>query len=151
MLKGVLVNHTKHQKWSNYLRYQRKLDLIVAKKLNLNSKQTYACVLIKDEDMKRLNAQHRNKDYVTDVISFAALDQPMVSGANDIELGDVFINVDALERQAQSYGHSLKREFCFLLVHGILHLLQYDHQNENDEHRMFQLQEDILHDIAPRA
>lgn len=100
--------------------------------------------------MKRLNAQHRNQDQVTDVISFAALDRPMVSGSNVVELGDVFINVDALERQARTYGHSLKREFCFLLVHGILHLFQFDHQNDDDELRMFQLQEEILHDIAPR-
>jgi probable rRNA maturation factor len=66
------------------------------------------------------------------------------------ELGDIFINIDRIRSQAQDYGHSLKREFSFLVTHGLLHLLGYDHMNKNDEEEMFKLQEDILSGIAKR-
>ena len=60
------------------------------------------------------------------------------------ELGDIFISVDKAKQQAQEYQHSLKREMCFLFVHGLLHLLGYDHMNEEDEKVMFQKQDEIL-------
>ena len=74
----------------------------------------------------------------------------MVNGEDNIELGDIFINVKSIREQAQEYGHSLKREFCFLVTHGILHLLGYDHMDSDDEKEMFSLQEEILHEIARR-
>jgi len=68
----------------------------------------------------------------------------------ELMLGDIFINVDAVRRQAADYGHSLKREFCFLTVHGLLHLLGYDHMNPTDDTAMITLQERVLYDIARR-
>lgn len=68
----------------------------------------------------------------------------------DNELGDIFINVQAIIDQASEYGHSMRREVCFLFTHGLLHLLGYDHMNENDEKEMFSLQDVILDDIVPK-
>ena len=59
-------------------------------------------------------------------------------------LGDIFICIPQMKRQAEEFGHSEKRELAFLAVHGILHLLGYDHMNEEDEKVMFALQELIL-------
>ena len=66
------------------------------------------------------------------------------------ELGDIFINIEAISAQAADYGHSLRREVCFLFTHGLLHLLGYDHMTPEDEAVMFQLQDVILDDIVPK-
>ena len=59
-------------------------------------------------------------------------------------LGDIVICEDVAKANAEEYGHSFEREICYLVVHGFLHLLGYDHMNEEDEKTMFKLQEDIL-------
>lgn len=84
------------------------------------------------------------------MISFAAQEGDQTSADRDY-IGDIFINMNAMERQALSYGHSKKREFCFLFVHGLLHCLGFDHASENEERTMFELQELILNEIAPRS
>ncbi len=61
-------------------------------------------------------------------------------------LGDIYISIDRAYSQALEYGHSFKREICFLSVHGFLHLLGFDHMNEEDEKEMFSLQEEILNE-----
>ena len=63
------------------------------------------------------------------------------------ELGDIFISVDHAKSQAEEYGHSLRREMCFLFTHGLLHLLGYDHMKEEDEKVMFTLQKEILKEL----
>ena len=59
-------------------------------------------------------------------------------------LGDIYISIDQAKLQAKEYGHSLKRELCFLAVHGFLHLLGYDHMTKEEEEKMFHLQKEIL-------
>ena len=59
-------------------------------------------------------------------------------------LGDIYISLDKASEQAKEYGHSMKRELCFLFVHGLLHLLGYDHMKKEDEEIMFSLQDKIL-------
>ena len=91
-----------------------------------------------------MNREYRGVDRVTDVISFAFEDNNDLV-YNDIRmLGDIFICIPQMKRQATEYGHSEKRELAFLAVHGILHLLGYDHMNEKDEKVMFELHELIL-------
>ena len=63
---------------------------------------------------------------------------------NECNIGDIYINLDRAKEQANEYGHSLKREFCFLALHGFLHLLGYDHIEKDDEKEMFSLQDKIL-------
>ena len=62
-------------------------------------------------------------------------------------LGDIYICIPQMKRQAQSYGHSEKRELAFLAVHGLLHLLGYDHMNKDDEKKMFTIQKKIVKDL----
>lgn len=68
----------------------------------------------------------------------------------EAELGDIFINVQAVKTQAEEYGHSQHREVCFLFTHGLLHLLGYDHMEEADEKVMFSLQDEILDELVKR-
>lgn len=98
------------------------------------------------EEIQQINRDYRNKDKVTDVISFALEeDEPEIEGL-DIPrvLGDIVICADVAKEQAEQYGHSFERELGFLALHGFLHLLGYDHMNEEDEKEMFGRQKTIL-------
>ena len=104
----------------------------------------FSVVFMEDEEIHKMNKEYRGVDRVTDVISFAFEDNNDLV-YNDIRmLGDIFICIPQMKRQATEYGHSEKRELSFLAVHGILHLLGYDHMNEEDEKIMFTRQEKIL-------
>ena len=105
--------------------------------------------LVDDEFIHQLNRDYRKIDRATDVISFAFLDneedkEKQLHGQGIVCLGDIYISIDRAKAQAEEYGHSLKRELSFLFVHGLLHLLGYDHMTEEDEKVMFALQDEIL-------
>ena len=105
-----------------------------------------SCIIVDDEEIHRINREYRNIDRPTDVISFAYEDDEVfeIEGMPR-QLRDIFISIDKAKSQAEEYGHSFKREFCFLFTHGILHLLGYDHVNDEKEaEMMFGLQEVIL-------
>ena len=106
----------------------------------------FSIIFVDDEEIHKINRDYRNVDRVTDVISFAFEDDGEKL-YNDIRvLGDIYICIPQMQRQAKEYGHSEKRELSFLTVHGLLHLLGYDHMNEEDEKTMFGLQELILNE-----
>ena len=96
------------------------------------------------EEIKKINRECRNIDKVTDVISFAFEDNEEILYNNIRVLGDIYICIPRMLKQARDYGHSEKRELSFLTVHGLLHLLGYDHISKSDEEKMFALQELIL-------
>ena len=104
----------------------------------------FSVIFVDDEEIHRINKEYRHVDRVTDVISFAFEDNEEKIYNNIRILGDIYICIPQMKRQATSYGHSEKRELSFLCVHGLLHLLGYDHMNESDEKIMFGLQELIL-------
>ena len=115
------------------------------KTLGIEDDVEVSCVLVDDERIHEINREYRNIDRSTDVISFAMEDndQFYVEGMPRT-LGDIFISVDHAKKQAEEYGHSLRREMCFLFTHGILHLLGYDHMTDEQEKEMFGLQDEIL-------
>lgn len=94
-----------------------------------------------------LNKTYRNIDRETDVITFALEDDKTFNPEIRI-LGDVYISIDKAISQSEEYNHSLRRELCFLAVHGLLHLLGYDHMEKEEEEVMFKLQEDILNEMG---
>jgi len=111
---------------------------------------------VDNEEMRSLNKEYRGIDNTTDVLSFPMMefyhdDLPEDEGGEDVEyideelvLGDIVISMDKVKEQAEAYGHSFERELAFLLVHGMLHLLGYDHESEDEERIMFEKQENIL-------
>ena len=94
-----------------------------------------------------INREYRHNDKVTDVISFALEDNKDIVYEDFRLLGDIYIAVDVAYDQANEYGHSREREICFLATHGLLHLLGYDHMNEDEEKKMFEKQEELLNDF----
>jgi len=110
----------------------------------MNIKDSVMSIIIVDnETIHEINKQYRNIDRETDVISFAleegeTIEEPVKT------LGDIYISIDKVYEQAKEYNHSIKRELFFLVTHGFLHLLGYDHMVKEDEEKMFSLQEEIL-------
>ena len=104
-------------------------------------------VFIDDKVMHEMNREYRGIDRTTDVLSFALNDNKRIETSINV-LGDIYISIDKMKSQAIEYGHSEKRELSFLCVHGILHLLGYDHMVKCDEEVMFKLQKDILEELG---
>ncbi len=103
----------------------------------------FSVIFVDEAKIQEINREYRGVDRVTDVISFAFEDSIDVS--YDFRfLGDIYICIPRMKEQALEYGHSEKRELSFLVVHGLLHLLGYDHQTEEEEKEMFSKQEVIL-------
>lgn len=107
----------------------------------------FTIIFVTKEEIHELNKQYRGVDRVTDVISFALEDAHDVSLTDVRVLGDIYICIDRMKEQAIEYNHSETRELSFLTVHGLLHLLGYDHQTKEDEEVMFNLQRKILSDL----
>ena len=104
-------------------------------------------IIVDNEYIKRLNRDYRHIDRETDVITFALFDDETFNPEEKI-LGDVYISIDKAISQSEEYGHSLEREISFLAVHGLLHLLGYDHMEKEEEEVMFKLQEEILDEMG---
>lgn len=96
-------------------------------------------------EIRDLNASYRGIDSVTDVLSFPQFDsKDQLPKEGAVLLGDVVICLDKALEQAESYGHSAEREILFLFVHSMFHLLGYDHQCDEDQREMRNLEEKIL-------
>ncbi|MBD9074572.1 rRNA maturation RNase YbeY [bacterium] len=122
------------------------LDEVITKVFEHENVHNAICsiIFVDNEEIHQINKERRGVDRATDVISFALEDSP-----DDFDefriLGDIFISIPKMQEQAKEYGHSEKRELSFLVVHGLLHLLGYDHmKSKKDEEIMFSLQDEIL-------
>lgn len=105
-------------------------------------------VLVDNEYIHKINKEYRNVDRETDVISFAFMDDETNPESGVTDLGEIYISLEKAHSQSKEYGHSFKRELCFLLTHGLLHLLGYDHMTDEDEKEMFGLQEEVLNSLG---
>ena len=129
-----------------YKDYDYLNDVIKTTLEHENAADAYLSVIFVDNDeIQEINRTYRNIDRVTDVISFAFEDNENVR-YNDIRiLGDIYLCIPRMKEQAKEYNHSEKRELSFLVCHGLLHLLGYDHVNNKEEEKvMFDLQDEIL-------
>ncbi|MGI6552080.1 MAG: rRNA maturation RNase YbeY [Bacillota bacterium] len=108
-----------------------------------------AVLLADDEKIRQLNRDYRGIDQATDVLSFAYLENMSEEaksrdpGGEEV-LGDIVISLERAARQADEYGHSLAREVGFLIAHGMLHLVGYDHKLPEEEKIMRRKEEEIL-------
>lgn len=105
-------------------------------------------IIVDENTIQKLNREYRDKDSVTDVISFALEDDNTFVKTEYRILGDIYICLNKAKSQALEYGHSFLREISFLTIHGLLHLLGYDHMEKSEEEIMFKLQEMILNEYG---
>ena len=139
-----------------YKRKIGKIFKIAEEVLDEDFENAYLSVnFVSDEQIKRLNSEFRKIDKVTDVLSFPNLQKKAEESLKNFQsdadfdtnmlfLGDVVISKNVAKAQAREFGHSMKREVCFLALHGLLHLLGYDHIEKGDEKIMNKLQDEIL-------
>lgn len=129
------------------------IDLLefVAEKESIGSNTEISVTFVNNDEIKEINQTYRNNDEATDCLSFAFEDDltdENIHYPNELEpprmLGDIIISVEKAKEQAEEYNHSFSRELGFLVVHGFLHLLGYDHMTEEEEKEMFQKQRDLL-------
>lgn len=144
----LVFENEMNEEFDKYEEIYQKLMEKTFKKLNIKKDYEVDVNLIGNERIHEINREYRHVDRPTDVISFAFLDhvdgEVTIKGDIPTLLGEIFISVDKAEEQANAYGHSLLREMSFLFVHGLLHLLGYDHMTKEEETVMFSLQEEIL-------
>ena len=122
------------------------------------SENEVSITLTNDKIIHKLNREYRGIDRPTDVLSFAfrESDEPEINFDDDLEsnteniniLGEIIISVERAQRQAEEYGHSFRREIVFLTVHGMLHLLGYDHIEEEERLEMEREQNFIMEQLG---
>ena len=127
----------------------------------LKQKYNLSCevVFVSPEEIKDLNKTQRNIDKVTDVLSFPTLDGirgkvinpkdfPLeIDDDKNLFIGSIAVCEERAKEQAEEYGHSIKREITYLICHGLLHLLGYDHETDEDKTQMRGLEEKIMNTI----
>lgn len=148
----VFINQAKDK---SVYRYKKDFDEVLnraCKVLNRKQDWSLSVIYVTPEQIHEINREYRGVDRATDVISFAMQDDMsnVLIEEDSFELGDIFINVEAIRQQAKAYGHSIRREACFLFCHGLLHLMGYDHMTKEDEVVMFGLQDEILDEMVKR-
>ena len=134
---------------NNYEEIYQNLLKKTLEHLSLNFDPYLSVTIVDNAYIHEINKTYRHIDRPTDVISFAFLDDnpkrnELFQSGQMVVLGEIYISKEKAEEQAKSYGHSLERELKFLFVHGLLHLLGYDHMVKEDEDVMFRLQDEIL-------
>lgn len=123
----------------------------VAKLENIEEDAEVDITIVDDEEIHQINREYRGVDRPTDVISFALdedledSDEPeLVDGFEEHLLGDILLSLETAQRQAEEYGHGIEREVAYLGVHSLLHLLGYDHMDEEEKAEMRQHEEAAL-------
>ena len=107
------------------------IDILILEKItNSLTQKDIELLIVKNDEIQKLNKEHRNIDKATDVLSF-----PMDFDFPNMPLGSIVISTDFVDEKAKEYGHTFNEEFSLLFIHGILHLLGYDHEVDNGEHR----------------
>lgn len=108
-----------------------KIDLNLLETIsNTLTKKDIELIITNNEEIQILNKEHRNIDKATDVLSF-----PLEFEFEHMPLGSIVISTDFVDEKAKEYGHSFDEELALLFIHGLLHLLGYDHEVDNGEHR----------------
>ena len=125
------------------------VDTIVSTELPLVRAYLVSLHLVGDDAIRSLNLEHRGKDAATDVLSFPLLSGDFVVPPDEpVHLGDVVVSYPRAMAQAAEYGHSVDREVAYLVAHGVLHILGYDHEEEAEQPRMRQKEEEALRPLG---
>ena len=145
MNKFEIINETKEE--IKELSEIEKLLEFALKYQKINN-AIFNILIVDEKTIQDINREYRGKDSITDVISFALEDDESFIQTDFRILGDIYICLNRAKSQAIEYEHSFLRELSFLTIHGLLHLLGYDHMILEDEKVMFNLQEMILNEYG---
>lgn len=145
-MKALIVNHGKIEVPDRFLKdHISKVSVWLATKGLLTAEQNkkeVSLVFLDKLDAKKLNWQYRQKDYAPDILSFESSDPD--------SLGELVLCLEVLESQAEEHEKTLQQELGLMVIHGVLHLLGFDHEDEgSDAAKMMALQEEAYQDTMP--
>jgi probable rRNA maturation factor len=135
-MKIMKINIVNYFNNNDYSQVVHQVTNVASTLLHLEE-EALTVIFVTNVEIRKMNMEFRNKDYATDVLTFA--------DGSFHHLGDVIISLDKCIEQAKELNHSFERELGFLVVHGLLHTLGYDHQTKEEEAEMNELQQRILH------
>ncbi|WLP85734.1 rRNA maturation RNase YbeY [Mycoplasma seminis] len=119
--------------------YKEEMEQIVSnmkKYFGINKPVLLDVEIVSPKKIRELNYEYRDKDYVTDILSFDFGDVDFEDELPFIHVGELVICWEKVEQQAAEFGHSVRREFCYLFTHGLVHLMGYDHEEEDERKEM---------------
>ena len=129
----------------------KKISRSVSRVLSLKKRHSFSLVLVDDKDIHRLNRQYRGKNKITDVLSFAndqstCFIDPLLDKGY---MGEVVISVPQAKRQAKKFGSAFQQEIARLVIHGLIHLFGYDHENVSPakKRKMIELEERAIKEL----
>ncbi len=137
----LVINQTSHRAPRTFLKgLHAQMVKKLPKKHARDLKGELVVVLVDKKQGQKLNWQFRKKNYATDVLSFASLDPS--------SLGELVICLPVIRRQASEHGLTFRQELAYMLIHGVLHLLGYEHEtSDTDARKMFRLQDRLFEDL----
>ena len=147
MYMELYIDNTTTHELKSYEKLYEHLFLKTLKTLELDENYIMSVTFVDTLRIHEINKEYRNIDRPTDVISFAFMDdinEQNIVGDFPKDLGEIYICYDVANENRKNYNNSIERELSFLFVHGLLHLLGYDHMEKEDEIEMFGLQDKIL-------
>lgn len=143
-----------------FIRELEEVCIYALEKEEVKQKCQISLLFVNNEEIREINKETRNIDKATDVLSFPMLDYPenmvfknvyknkkfneIYLDGEELVLGDMVLSLERAKEQSIEYNHSFEREVCYLVVHSILHLLGYDHMNDEDKAKMRTREEEIL-------
>ena len=146
-----------------FIRELEEVCIYALEKEEVKQKCQISLLFVNNEEIREINKETRNIDKATDVLSFPMLDSPkgkffkdvykdkkfdvMYMDGDELVLGDMVLSLERAMEQSIEYNHSFKREVCYLVVHSILHLLGYDHMEEDEKKIMRTREEEILNGL----
>lgn len=142
-MNNLVFKNESFHKFKFLTEFKNILDEAI-KEFNLDKFIEVDLLFVVAPKMKKLNKLYRNKNYVTDVLSFPFESNLEFSFLDTIPLGQIIISPWKIKKQAKKLNHSIKREFCYIFTHGIAHLLGYDHQTEEEAKIMNEHVENIM-------
>ncbi|UCU26787.1 rRNA maturation RNase YbeY [Mycoplasma anserisalpingitidis] len=121
--------------------------LNLAKYFNIEKHINVDLTIVNNEEIQKLNKEYRGKDYATDILSFDFGNDGLYDTLPFVHLGELVVSYEKVIAQANEFNHSVKREFCYLFTHGLVHLMGYDHEEENERVEMNRIVDEIFNPL----
>lgn len=121
--------------------------LNLAKYFNIEKHINVDLTIVNNEEIQKLNKEYRGKDYATDILSFDFGNDGLYDTLPFVHLGELIVSYEKVISQANEFNHSVKREFCYLFTHGLVHLMGYDHEEENERIEMNRIVDEIFNPL----
>ncbi|QSF13474.1 rRNA maturation RNase YbeY [Mycoplasma sp. Mirounga ES2805-ORL] len=130
--------------------FQKEFDEILenlGKYFKINKDLIVDVTITDNKKIQKLNKQYRGKDYPTDILSFDFGDKTIYDSLPILPIGELVISSEKVESQAEEFNHSVRREYCYLFTHGLVHLMGYDHETEEEREEMNNIVDEIFNPL----